>query len=178
MNDKINLLKGNKTKHFEQERIKKILRLLSVVFLSIVVIVSTVFFLLISGSSVESLRKEEQAAISKIKQSEEKAGKLLFTGNRVKDIADIVGKRTTFDGIITSVTDIVPSGTQIDSLSLDKKNFSMTVRSSSLSSINTLLMGIDEISTNKKMFTKVTLEGLTVDKKSGNFIMSILGNFP
>lgn len=178
MNDSINLLKGNKVRHFQQERIKRILRLVSVVFLSIVVIVSAVFFLLISGSSIETLRKEENAAISKIKTNEEKAGKLIFTENRVKDITDIVEKRTTFDGVLTGITDIVPSGTQVDSLSIDKKNFSMTVRSSSLLPINTLLTSIDEMSENKKMFTKITLEGLTVDQKSGAFIVSILGNFP
>ncbi len=178
MNNKINLLKGSKTKRFQQEKILKILKFGSIGFLSLVVIASLALFVLNTRSPIDLLKNQEKTAISNISTLQERAGKLLFTENRVKDISGIVDKRTVFDGTITQITQIIPSEILVQSVSLDKKIFSLTITSPSLSSINTLVEGIETLAQDQKTFSKITLEGLTIDPKTGDYIVSILGNFP
>ncbi|QQG40690.1 MAG: hypothetical protein HYV37_04000 [Candidatus Levyibacteriota bacterium] len=178
MNDKINLLKGSKAKRFRQEKILKIIRISSVVSLTLVVLTSLIFFFLKFRLGVESLKEKENAAISQITAVSKKAGKLLYAESRIKDISDILKKRSTFDGVITETVNVIPSNITVQSLNLDKKNLSMTITSSSLLSIDKLLNGFENLSENKKIFAKITLEGLTVDPKTGKYTISLTGNLP
>lgn len=177
MSENINLLKGSRAKRFQQEKYVKILKIVSFVSLGFVVIASILLFYINASFSVESLRQEEAASESSNASFQKKAEKLLLAKNRISDILEITKKRTVFDDVITEMSQIIPKEVKVESINLDKKKFTLTVVSSSLLSINKIIEGIDGLLGSKKIFSKVILDGLTIDPKSGNYTISLSGDF-
>ncbi len=178
MSNNINLLKGGREKRYRQEKLLRILRVVSLVSFSLVVVSSALLFYINTRFPVESLRQEESAAATIFTSLKGRAEKLLFTKNRVQDIVNVTKKRTVFDNIIAEITRVVPADIQIKSFNLDKKKFTLTIVSPSLISVNAFIEGIDSLLENKKILSKVILDGLTADPKNGSYTILLSGDFP
>ncbi|MBI2430430.1 MAG: hypothetical protein HYV39_00195 [Candidatus Levybacteria bacterium] len=177
MSNDINLLKGGKANRLRQEKLLRFLQRGSIISLAAVVVCSMLFFFLNTKSPAISLREEEKAVISKMTAHQKSAVKLLLIEGRTRDILTILEKRSVLDNMVKNISELVPEGVRVDSLQIDRKNFSMIVRSSSLMSLDTLLNRAVLLTENKKI-AKVTMEGLSMDKNRGFYILSFSGDFP
>lgn len=178
MSNNINLLKSSKTKRLNEEKRIRILRIISVLFLVVVGVVSAGLFFMQVNAPVTLVENEELSQKKSLNQLGDRAVKLFITQNRIKDIASIIDKRKILDTVLGDIARAIETNISITSLNLDGKNFSLTVVSSSLSSLDTLVTTLVGMAESKKIFSKVTLEGLSVDPKIGNYTLSLSGNLP
>lgn len=180
MSETINLLKGSREKRFRQEKILRIMRRISFVLLFLVGGFSVVFFFLNrqSAASASALKNDEtnhRAAITAMRQ---KAVRLVLAEKRLTDISGIFEKKANLDTVVNGVTGAIPADIFVQTLSLDGKKFTITVFSSSLKSADTLLNNIIDLSQNKKVFTKFTLDGLSMDPGKEYYVISFSGDLP
>ena len=174
MNNGINLLRGKVRGQLEREKkIIRTLRVVSIVLLFSVVSSAAVLFVFTAKSNLYSLQKEQTGLLSQLSRFNAKAAKLLLTENRVKDISKIIDNRSNFDKTISLVTEVLPANIIVDSFTLDKKNITMSFRSSSLSSINTLLEKFTDMTKERTFIAKLTMNQLSIDPTLGVYIGSV-----
>lgn len=178
MSNSINLLRGSKTKKFREEKYIRFLRVISILSLLLVGGVSAVLFFLHANIPVSVVEREEASQKKTFGQLLDTATKLLITQKRIKDITTIIDKRELLDTVLGDLVQTIPENTDITSLALDGKNFSLTVSSPSLSSLDTVITGLVAMTDEKKIFSKITLEGLSIDPKENNYVVSLSGNLP
>ncbi len=167
----INLLSTEKVSLRTQNRIL-ILRVLSVSFLFFVALFSIALFILSSQISPEAVRNIQGQTLQKISLLSERNAKYSLLSDRLRIIKTLLGARKNYTQTLNSVLDQVPQNVNIRGLKIDKDGISVTVSSNSLLLINEFL---DNLSTNldKKIIKDMTIEGLTVDKQTGIFSLSI-----
>lgn len=178
MSNNINLIKGRNTKKFREEKNIRFFRIISVLSLIVVGSISAGLFFLHTNIPIALIEKEEADQKKSLDQLRETATKLLITQNRIKDITSIIDKRELLDTVLGDLAQSIPGNTRVTSLNLDGKNFSLTVNSSSLSSLDKVITGLVEMAETKKIFTKITFEGLSIEPKQGDYIVSLSGNLP
>lgn len=178
MNDSINLLRGKNTKKYREEKILRIIKIISVVFLCVVGVISGILFFMQTNVPIEAVRAEELSQRKLLDQYQEAANKLFISRSRIKDITAIVDKRELLDTVLGDLRQGIPENVNIETLSLDGKNFSLTINSSSLTPLETVIASLIALTENKKIFTKITLEGLSVDPEEDEYTMSLSGNLP
>lgn len=178
MSNSINLLRGSKTKKFREEKYIRFLRVISILSLFFVGGVSAALFFLHANIPMPVVEKEEESQKKTFAQLQDTATKLLVTQKRIKDITTIIDKRELLDTVLGDFAQAIPENTDIASLALDGKNFSLTVISPSLSSLDMVVTGLVAMADDKKIFTKITLEGLSIDPKEDNYVVSLSGNLP
>ncbi len=178
MNDAINLI--HRLDHGRLAQSKKTLKIVKIAagaLLAFLSIVSLVFFILTLQSAFFSLQEQEEELAARILPLQGKAVKVLIVGNRVKDIGSILERRTGFDGAMQAVISAIPPGVNILSFEINNKNVSLVVSASSLRGIDKALDNLMVLAKPNKLFTKVTLEGLTVDIESAEYTVIIRGDF-
>ncbi len=178
MSDAINLLKGSKEKRFRAEKILRVMRRTSFLLLFLVGSVSIVFFFLNRQSPILSLKNDEATQIATLTTMRQKAVRLILAEKRLTDISGIFEKKAHLDSVINGVTGGIPTDISVQSLSLDGKKFTITVLSSSLVSANTLLDTITALVQKKKVFTKLTLDGLSMDPGKKYYVILFSGDLP
>ena len=173
MSNDVNLLRNAGRHRQENKKLIWISKIVSVCILLVVLFFSFLFFFLNSHSQLPDLQKEESSLLSNLSVFHTKAVKLLLTENRIKEISSIMVKRSNFDTVITAITGIIPQEIRIQSFSLDKKNATIILSSSSLSSADRLFDNLSKMVNNNKNFSKITLEDITLDTKSSEYTFSL-----
>ncbi|MDP3726962.1 MAG: PilN domain-containing protein [bacterium] len=172
MNEDINLIPGKRKVVLEQKKIVKRLRILSIVLLSTVAFSSIALFLLKLQSPLPSLKREENTLLASLSLLHQKTAKLLLMKNRLKETAIIEKKRQRLDETIGAVVEGVPADVSLSSLSVGKKDVSITASSNSLSSVNIFLDRLVNKVLQKKTFSKITLDSLSLDSKGNRYIIA------
>lgn len=180
MND-INLLVKGKEARFGSRLILRILRITSVVCLVLLSIFSITFFFLRVQSPLQQLKNEESSLLSQIEAIKEKSLKLFILHERISALQNVLTKRKDYTLLIDKLEKVekiskkVPSDATIQAFSLDPTQVSITVSSSSPSSLDTFLNYLIELALRKEVFEKLTLNGIALDDKNGEYTMSIEG---
>lgn len=173
MSKDINLIQGeNKFSTARRSRVL-ILRIISIVFLSSVAIFSIILFFLNNRISVENVKKQEAATLQKISLISDKSAKFNLLNDRLRGITVILNTRKNYANFLNSVMVLVPQDASMTALTLNKDGILLTVSSSSLLPINKFLTNIINVSVEKHLVKDITIEGLTVDKDSGIYSLSI-----
>lgn len=172
MSEDINLLSKRKSNFTKNKKLAGFFRLASIILLVITVFSSLAIFFLKSNSNLTSLEKEEKAVYGELTRLNQKVAKLLLIERKIKDISTIIEKRPKFDEKINLITKDMPNNVSVASLTVDQKNLSVTLSSSSIYFLNLYLDSFLS-SANKKVFSKVTLDSLTLDNKSGRYFLSL-----
>lgn len=173
MNEDINLVPGKRKIALEQKKLVLRLRLFSIILLIITVFSSVLLFLLKLQSPLPSLQREKNTLLTNLSLLSQKSAKLLLMKNRLNEVAIIEKKRQRLDELIGSVLEGVPAGVSLGSLNIDKKTVSITASSNSLSSINIFLDRLVDKVVKGKIFSKITLDGLSLDNKANRYIIAL-----
>ncbi|MFH1187165.1 MAG: hypothetical protein V1697_03275 [Candidatus Levyibacteriota bacterium] len=173
MNSSINLLQ-QKDEHLIKKRKKvKILRTTAGILLGLVAAFSIIIFILNIQFSVSSIKKEQNSVINSISALKEKAAKLILVNDRIKGISEILNKRKNYSNLIEAVLESVPGETKVTSLELNKETVKTTIASKSLLSINSFLDIMIQHSQRKKIINNLTIKGINVNTRTGEYSLSI-----
>lgn len=172
MNEDINLIPGKRKVVLEQKSLVRKLRILSVVLLATVAFFSISLFLLKLQFPLSSLQKEKNTLLTNLSLLSQKTAKLLLVKNRLKETTIIEKKRQRLDETIGAVVESIPQDVLISSLNVGKKDVLITASSNSLSSVNIFLDRLVEKVLQKKVFSKITLDSLSLDSKGNRYIIA------
>jgi Tfp pilus assembly protein PilN len=165
MNNTINLLIPEKHNPELIKRIK-ILRVISLSFLFIVVLVAISVFFLVLSSPLPKLRKEESAAVQQLSLLRSKSGKLFLLRERLSRIDNIVNKRQDFNHMIGKIQTTLPADVTIEHLKMNDGLLSVTVNSPSLLPINTFIANMTTLKSEDTLFSSLTLSNLAYDEEN------------
>lgn len=176
MSKDINLLLSKK-KSFGNKRLLFLVRITSVSFLAIVLLMSLSLFLIKMRSPLNNLMLEEQSLLSSFSKIHSKTAKYILVSERLDGASEIISQRPDFYKKIDSVLTEIPQGVSVSSISLEKKNVSFNIHSSSLQSLGILLERMIFLIDNNTLFGKVTVGGFNTDFATGIYSASIKAEF-
>lgn len=171
--NEINLLRSQESEKKQPQKLERMLRLTSVILLSVVGLSSVTLFILNATSPVSSLQKEEATLLSQLTAYQNQFNKYLIIQDRLKNISGILSKRTNYNETINNLLEKVPQNVIVGSLSIDGNKVQMSVSSSSLSAINIFIDNTVELATDKKMFNRLTMNGLSFDVERGQYLLTL-----
>lgn len=168
----INLISKRKGDFLKSKKVIKIFYFVSIFCLFLTFISSIGIFLIKLNSPLPALKEEEARLIDNLSLAKQKMTELSILDERLKSISDVLSKRSDFvktiDLIVNKTTDI-----KINSFSIEKKKISISSTSDSLNSIDLFLNGLTSVALDKKFFSKITLNNLTSDFKTGKYSFSL-----
>lgn len=124
-------------------------------------------------SQLPQFQKNENDLLSSMSFFQTKIIKYVLFTDRLNNIESIFSKRTLFDAKIDELMPIISSELKIHNISMDKKKLSLTATTLSLSSIETFTDKLKEMVDNKKLFSRVSFGGITVNQKKGEYSFTI-----
>lgn len=174
MND-INLLLQKKELHAVSKKVLKILRIISFISLTAIFFLALILFLVKLKSPLPKIQAEENALLSQISASKEKAARLFVVHNRLSNVATLLRNKKKYDNIIQVIVQDTPKDVVIEAFSIDKSDVKISVSSSSLSSLNAFLNSLVARVYKKEIFQTITLQSLSLDEKTGTYFTSLQG---
>lgn len=171
MSKNINLLRSKRAKSFEQ--ITKILWIIAGFSIFIVVASSIAVFFLKMQSQLPILQKTQNDLLAGLSASQTKVIKQVLFVDRLQNISNIISKRTAFDIQIGEILPQIPPAINVNSITIDKKNISMTLSTSSLAEVDTFTNNLKSMVDNEKLIKRVNFSGITFNQKKGEYSFSI-----
>lgn len=171
MNENINLIRRTKESK-EKREISKYLNLSAIICLSAVLFFAVLFFIIKTAIVSPSLINEEKNLLAQISSLNKRTAKIIFIKNRLINILDIEKNRAD----LTKYMDTIFNSSQnisVDSLSFGKKELTVTISSFSLLDINSFIDKIQEIFNSGNEFKKVDVNNLSVDGKTGKYVLTV-----
>ncbi len=169
----INLVGAQDKESLERKNRLKVLRLISTIFLVSIGSLSIILLVLNSRISVEAIRNEQNKVLQNITLLKDKNAKFNLLSDRTRNISQILKTRKNYTNTLNALLDQVPQGVSTTTLIVDKTDVSLTVSSNSLLLLDQFLNNAISVSLKKHVIRDMTIETLTVDKKSGIVSLSI-----
>lgn len=168
---------------FGTKKVDKVFRkafVVSVIFFVVVVVVSIslIVYRLILKSTFDNLEVQEQQLNQQLLALVEKRDKFLEIKTRLKDIQNIINRRSPTTVRIDTVTGFIPTTATIDTLSGDEETISVSIESDDLASLNDLVQQkLIEVSEDRqKGIKKIDMSSFGLNPKSllyeASFIIS------
>lgn len=172
MSNDINLLQGEKTNLARKKRIF-ILRVLSLVFIFSVAFFSILLFIINNRISSENVKKNENSTLQKILFFKDRSAKFNLINDRLRNITTVLNNRKKYTGVLDAILQQVPPNVKLTGLTIDKDNVLVTATSVSLLSVDKFLNNFTSISGQRHVVKNMIIEGLTLDKQTGIYSLSI-----
>lgn len=173
MNRDINLIQGENKTNISRKNKTVILRWISLVFLFFVAFFSILLFILSSRLSIKDVKNSEAQTLQKILVLKDKSAKYNLLNDRLKIIVNILNTRAKYTVTLNTILEQMPPNVLMKSLVLDKNDISLSANSSSLLSLNSFLNNMTKITLEKHVIKDISIEGLTVDKQTGTYSLSL-----
>ncbi len=173
MNNDINLVSSQESTSLNEKKRLKMIRVTAVVSLTVVALSSILIFILYSSLSLSSIKKDQDSTLNSISFLHKKSAELAIINNRLTDITNILQKRKNYTNAIATIRQQMPAGVSTTDLEINKDNVVLIVSSNSLQSIDTFLNNVISLSQKQKVVSKIFIESLTVNEKSGSYSLSL-----
>lgn len=172
----INLLPHKNRSAFSQEQVLAYSKVGAIASCIITVSLAIILFLLNRDPSLAQIHAQQQTLLTQLNLLHTKTAKDLIIQDRVKRITKTLQSRKTLEKTISEVQKQLPSGVTVVSFVLDGKTLAITVTAPSLSPLGTFMDNLSKDVQNKKLFKKLTIQGVISDEKTGNFLLSMSGD--
>lgn len=159
----INLIK--KTSRVTAKRLKY-LRILSIVLAVAVAFTSTGLFIVTRQNSIDSIKAQQNFLLQNITLLGDKAAKINFLNDRVKNIESITKERKTYTKTVATILEGLPSNVTTNSLTLSEEDMLLTVSSNSLAAVNEFLNTTIAVAEEKHLLRDLTIESLTAQERT------------
>lgn len=165
----------------------KALRIIAVLSLLTVGLLSLLSFYATNRIYPKSLKSQYDLLLKNMSTLHSKEAKLAIINNRIENISDIFGKKTTnttdkgsqniteredYSKVISKFSDKMSAGIKIDSLKVDKKIINIILSSNSLLPINGFIDGLTDLGRDKTV-KALTLDSLSVSEATGTYSLSL-----
>ena len=151
----------------------RVLRISSMAMLFFVGAGSVLISILIVFSPLPQLRKDEAKVRNELAVFQPDIYKLAFINNRGDSIKKIISKRSLYDRKLEVIGSKLPADVSLDSLSIDKKNYTLKFSSKNLDSIDSLLNSLVAVTGKGKDFLGIYLTSISTDEVSQKFILVV-----
>lgn len=176
MDNNINLLKRAQTPQGIKNKIK---RTLNVIGLSSIIIFAlltlTLFFvnlfIVFEVKDINQKTKAIELRINSLSQIETVQRSII---DKISALEKILDSQMPFDENLTRLKELLPTEVSISQITLGGSAFSVSVTSDKLSTLNLFITNIISPELGGKHFSKVVLEGLSIDDK-GIYRMNVSG---
>lgn len=172
----INLLPKKGAQSILYKKYLKILRFSSYGVIGFVLIAALATFFLHLSSPIPALLEQEQEVLGKLNSGRAKVARLTVLHERLKEIESILKERGSVELALNQVIGKIPAKLAVTSFSMDKEDVNIVVSSSSLTAIDEFLTAMVDLSGDKKLFRKVTLNAVTLDQANASYGFSIQGD--
>ena len=175
MNKGINLVtdrRGVKSISVIKDRLK-VLRISSMAMLFFVGAGSVVISILIVFSPLSQLRRDEAKARNELAVFQPDIYKLAFVNDRGDSIRKIIGQRSSYDKKLEVIGSKLPADVSLDSLTINKKNYTLKFSSKNLDSFDGLLDNLVGVTGKGKDFLRVYLTSISTDEVNQKFILIV-----
>lgn len=173
MNNDINLVSDKNLNVFALKAREKIFRNVAIGTLSVVVFFSILLFILTSTSPLSSIKKNEASALYAISFLHGKSVKLHLLNDRLKNISAVLLTRKDYTKTVNSILSQIPSDATANTFEIDKDIMTLKVNSKSLIPINKFIDSFIDLSKSKKIVKDIIITGLTLDKQTGAYSLSV-----
>lgn len=172
----INLLpRGTKVSY--GRKVLQIIRATSGAFLFIVVLFSLAVFIGKLASPLPALKTQEQSLLAGLSATSTKIASLLTVHDRLGQIQGILTNRIDHAKMIELLISRLPATSDITGISVDKEKLTVTIVTSDLSAIDSYFNDLNGLVSKEKIFKRVVLENLILDKSAGQYSLSIEGYY-
>ncbi|HSW96771.1 MAG TPA: hypothetical protein VLF89_03020 [Candidatus Saccharimonadales bacterium] len=173
MTKNINLLPQKKNTTDSHEGILLICKRIAVVALIFTAGTSIIFFLLTINPTFSSVKQQENSVLAKLSFTQGKIAKYLVIKNRLKGIEQILEKRFPMNTVLSAVQQNIPDDVSVDSVNITNKTAALKLSSSSLLSLNTVLLNTSALLANKKLFKKITVQSIVSNQLKQTYTLTI-----
>lgn len=177
MNKGINLLVPEKNDSILSRRIA-ILRMISLIFITLVVAASISLFFLILSSPLPSLRSQENATKQKLAEYQDLAQKYFVIRERLGQISSVVDQRGKYEVFMRDIASAVPVGAQIDELKIEDASVSIIVSSQSLLTLQSFIDTMQNLKIDNKKLSELQLSTLRIDPEDGKYFVELAMTLP
>ncbi len=175
MNNGINLAsdrRGFKSTSVIKDRLK-VLRISSMAMLFFVGAGSVVISILIVFSPLPQLRRDEAKVRNELAVFQPDIYKLAFINDRGDSIRKLIGQRSLYDKKLEVIVNRLPVDVSLDSLTINKKNYTLKFSSKNLDSIDSLLNSLVSVTGKGKDFLRIYLTSISTDEVNQKFILVV-----
>lgn len=171
----INLLPQKKLGFLEKEQ--TIIFFRAVAILSILILISSFFGIIILGKnySLDNIQKQQTDVRLQLSKVKNKINNQLILVDRIKRIQSILNTRVLLNGQISLIQKQIPPGIQIQSLQISKASFDMTISSPSLLNLKAFLDSLTTSVQKNSLIKKLTIQNVAVDTSTGLYTVSLEG---
>lgn len=178
--NEINLV-GVGPKKYDEKKLRAV-RIIAVISLFLTGALSVGFFLLNTKFSVAEIKSQQTQVISQISSYNERFAKISIVNGRINEIRQIREQNTDHTQFIETTLSMVPQGVSVNNFEIEEKDVSLSIVSTSLlpmsDFINELLDFSESNSKENPTVSKVTIESLSANDKTGDFFMTIKMEMP
>lgn len=149
------------------------LRFTAVGLLFLVATSSVMLFIFIALSPLPQLKNQEKLVVVTLSQYHTDMMKLLLIKERTTVIESILSKRRSYDQLLDAIQSRLPGGVEVRSLNIETGTLSLTVSSKSLDLLNTFTSNLANAVAEKKIFSQVILNNISVEERGGNYLAAL-----
>jgi Tfp pilus assembly protein PilN len=175
MSNNINLITPRKEESSSDKKKAKIIKNIGFIFLGVIVLFSIVIFIVNLLFSTSSLKRQQQEAIAQIASLNEVSSKLFVLNNRIASISKIIKTRKDMS-LLESLSRIIPDTVKIRTFTFDKDKTSFTLNSPSLLPLDNYINQLINKAIKKDMIQSLTINSLTINKKTKEYYLSLTIN--
>jgi len=179
--NEINLVAGKGAKKYDEKKLR-LVRIVAVLSLVVATLLSISLFLLNTKFSVAAIKREQTQIITRIASYNTRAAKLSIVNNRVIEISEIKKQSRDFTEFMNVILNMKPDDIFVNSFEIEEKTATISISSTSLlpisDFINELIKYSKKNTSQNPTITKVTIESLSANNKSGEFSMTVILDMP
>jgi hypothetical protein len=175
MNNGINLVadkRSVKSVSIIKDRLK-VLRFSSMTMLFIIGAGAVIISILIVFSPLPQLRRDEEKIKTKLSVFQPDIYKLAFINERGDSIRKVISQRPGYDKKIEVIESRLPADVNLETLTINKKNYTLKFSSNNLNSLDGLLKNLVDATGKDKDFIRVYLTSISLDKDNQKFTLIV-----
>lgn len=157
------------------DRFAKVIHIVAIVLLGSVTLLTVVFLVLKNTSSLSRLSQEETDLLARINKQNVKIARFSFIKERIVVGNTYFRDRSDIKGVLSTLRADIPDGVTLSSLSVNKREFSMSLNSSSGDLIHQYVTVFQTKTSKNPMFQSATVETVNFDKKSNRYEVNVKG---
>lgn len=173
--NEINLV-GVGPKKYNEKKLR-LARITAVFALFLTGFASVGLFLLNTRFSAVNIKNQQTQVINQISSHNERIAKISVVNARIAEIRKLREQNVDYTDLIKTILEMLPEEVTITNLEIEEKKTLLTVSSSSLLPISELVERLlkfsKDSSKNKPASSKVTIESISAQDKTGNFTMTV-----
>lgn len=157
------------------DRFAKVIHIVAIGILGSVTLFTVAFLILKNTSSLPRLSQAETDLLARINKQNVKIARFSFIKERIVVGSTYFRDRSDIKGVITILRVDIPDGVAPLSLSVNKREFSMSLSSSSGNLIHQYVTVFQTKTSKNPIFQSVSVETVNYDKKSNKYEVSVKG---